>query len=171
MSQSARAHKFDSEDRRESQAQLGIERRNIANFVMNSIGECAYEWDIESDQLHWSEGTEQLLCLDSVDQVASSRAFNSLMLPTAETSRNDAIMSSKEEDEGRGVAYRLQYALSADALNTSSDIWVEDSGRWYAGNDGMPNRAHGILRLINERRSQDERLNRLSRCDPLTGLD
>ena len=170
MSQSARAYASDSQDRRESQTQLGIERRNIANFVMNSIGECAYEWDIDSDRLHWSEGTEQLLCLDSVDQVASSRAFNSLMLPTAETSRNDAIMSSKEEDEGRGVAYRLQYALSADALNTSSDIWVEDSGRWYAGSDGVPNRAHGILRLINERRSQDERLNRLSRCDPLTGL-
>ena len=92
------------------------------------------------------------------------------MLPTAETSHNDAIMSSKDEDEGRGVAYRLQYALSAKALNTSSDIWVEDSGRWYAGADGVPNRAHGILRLINERRSQDERLNRLSRCDPLTGL-
>jgi diguanylate cyclase (GGDEF)-like protein len=170
MGKSARANFSHDQDRRESQAQAVIERRNIANFVMNSIGECAYEWDIDSDELHWSEGAEQLLCLNSVDQVASSRSFNGLMLPTAESSRNDAILSSKEEDEGRGVAYRLQYALSAEALNTSSDIWVEDSGRWYAGSDGLPNRAHGILRLINERRSQDERLNRLSRCDPLTGL-
>lgn len=151
MGQSAQARKSDSDDRRESQVQATIERRNIANFVMNSIGECAYEWDIDSDQLNWSEGAEQLLCLESVDQVASSRSFNALMLPTAETSRNDAIMSSKEEDEGRGVAYRLQYALSAEALNTASDIWVEDAGRWYAGSDGVPNRAHGVLRLINER--------------------
>ena len=95
MGKSARVQSFYSEDRRESQTQLGIERRNIANFVMNSIGECAYEWDIESDALHWSEGTEQLLCLDSVDQVVSSRAFNSLMLPTAETSRNDATSPAR----------------------------------------------------------------------------
>ena len=33
-------------------------------------------------------------------------------------------------DEGAGVAYLLQYALraSAEAL-----IWVEDTGRWFAG--------------------------------------
>ena len=173
MSKRARDKSTDKVDRRASKADAPdgqVERRNIANFVMNSVGECAYEWDIETDRLQWSEGAEQLLCLKSVDQISSSRVFNKLMLPTADTSRNDAIFSSKEVDEGRGVAYCLQYALSADALKTSSDIWVEDSGRWYAGSDGIPNRAHGILRLINERRSQDERLDRLSRYDTLTGL-
>ena len=35
--------------------------------------------------------------------------------------------------------------LSAEVLHTSSDIWVEDTGRWFAGADGMPNRAHGGL--------------------------
>ncbi|MGI9365588.1 MAG: hypothetical protein ACR2O8_10430 [Rhizobiaceae bacterium] len=152
-----------SEVERNRHSDSAIERRSVANHVMSSIGECAYEWDIASDSLRWSEGTEHLLCLESIDQVTDSRSFNALMLPTAETSRNDAIFSSKEKDEGRGVAYRLQYALSADALNTSSDIWVEDSGRWFAGSDGMPIRSHGVLRLINERRSQEEKLNRLSR--------
>ena len=28
-----------------------VERRNVANHVLNSIGECAYEWDIERDHL------------------------------------------------------------------------------------------------------------------------
>lgn len=170
MSSAAQSQVNQQTDRRENRGEPHGERRDIANYVLNSIGEAAYEWDIESDRLVWSEGAEQLLCLEDVEQIASSRAFNALMLPTTESSRNDAIMSSKEADEGRGVAYRLQYALSAEALNTSSDIWVEDSGRWYAGSDGIPNRAHGVLRLINERRNRDERLNRLSRCDPLTGL-
>ena len=170
MSKSAHPNSSCEVDRRAAKPDSRMERRNIANFVMNSIGECAYEWDIESDHLQWSEGTEQLLCLKTVDQISSSRTFNELMLPTAESSRNDAIFSSKEVDEGRGVAYCLQYALSAEALDPSSDIWVEDSGRWYAGSNGNANRAHGILRLINERRSQDERLDRLSRYDPLTGL-
>lgn len=170
MGKQARKKSTREVNRQVSKSDASIERRNIANFVMSSVGECAYEWDIESDQLQWSEGAEQLLCLNSVDQISTSRVFNKLMLPTAETSRNDAIFSSKEVDEGRGIPYCLQYALAASALDTSSDIWVEDSGRWYAGSDGVPNRAHGILRLINERRTRDERLDRLSRYDPLTGL-
>jgi diguanylate cyclase (GGDEF)-like protein len=170
MSTAARADIAGAREARATRGDLSIERRSIANHVMTSIGECAYEWDIEADHLHWSEGTEQLLCLDTIEQVCSSRNFNGLMLPTAATSRNDAIFSSKEIDDGRGVAYRLQYALSATALKTSSDIWVEDSGRWFAGADGVPNRSHGVVRLINERRSHEERLNRLSKFDPLTGL-
>jgi len=147
-----------------------MNRRSVANHVMSSVGECAYDWDIEKDTFQWSEGTESLLCLQSVDQVANSRRFNALMLPSAESSRNDAVMSSKEVDDGRGVAYRLQYALSKKALGTKSDIWVEDCGRWYAGQNGIPNRAYGVLRLINERREAEEKRDRLSRFDPLTGL-
>ena len=147
-----------------------MERRYIANHVLNSVGECAYEWNIENDSFQWSEGTETLLCLNSLDQVATSRKFNDLLLPTTESTRNDAVMSSKEVDDGRGVAYRLQYAISSKKLGTKSDIWVEDAGRWYAGQDGVPHRAHGVVRLINERRAADEKRDRLSRYDPLTGI-
>ena len=66
----------------QSPAQPFVERRSVANHVLNSIGECAYEWDIESDQLLWSEGAEQLLCVNSIDLISSSRRFNGLMLPT-----------------------------------------------------------------------------------------
>ena len=147
-----------------------IERRNIANHVLNSVGECAYEWDIQNDALSWSEGTESLLCLKDIAQLADSRLFNRLLLPTTESTRDDAIMSSKEVDDGRGVAYRLQYALSAAAIGTSSDIWVEDSGRWFSGQDGIPNRALGVIKLINERREFEEKRDRLARFDPLTGI-
>ncbi len=45
----------------------------------------------------------------------------------------------------------------------------EDIGRWFAGKDGKPARAHGIVRVINERHDQEERLTYLSRFDGLTG--
>jgi diguanylate cyclase (GGDEF)-like protein len=48
-------------------------------------------------------------------------------------------------------------------------IWVEDTGRWFAGPDGRPIRAHGVIRVINERHAQQERLAFLSRYDALTG--
>ena len=147
-----------------------MERRNLTDDVLNTVGECVYEWDILADTLSWNDGAVSLLCLENTEQIESSRAFNSLLLPTTVSTRNDAIMSSKEKDDGRGVAYRVQYALAAGVLQTSSDIWVEDTGRWFAGADGIPIRAHGVLRLINDRRNMEERLDRLSRFDPLTGL-
>ena len=42
-------------------------------------------------------------------------------------------------------------------------------GRWFADADGKPARAHGVVRVINERHDQDERLTYLSRFDGLTG--
>src|SRR5215470_9219471 len=42
-------------------------------------------------------------------------------------------------------------------------------GRWFAGPDGRPARAHGIVRVINERHAQEERLAYLSQHDGLTG--
>lgn len=42
--------------------------------------------------------------------------------------------------------------------------------RWFADENGKPVRAHGIVRIINERRALEERFDRLSRFDDLTGL-
>ena len=146
------------------------ERRNLENDVLRSVGECVYEWDVKSDRLEWSAGAEELMCIGSTQTFHTSREFNALLLPTTESTRNDAILSSKTVDDGLGVSFRLQYALSAEKLGTASDVWVEDSGRWFAGEDGTPVRAHGIIRVINERRSLEQRLEHLSRHDPLTGL-
>ena len=146
------------------------DRRNLENDVLRSVGECVYEWDIASDRLEWSAGADELMCIDSTHTFHTSRDFNALLLPTTESTRNDAILSSKVVDDGLGVSFRLQYALSGEKLGTGSDVWVEDSGRWFAGEDGKPFRAHGIIRIINERRSLEQRLEHLSRHDPLTGL-
>src|SRR6202023_2686441 len=48
-------------------------------------------------------------------------------------------------------------------------IWIEETGCWFAGSDGKPARAQGIVRVDNERHARDEQLLRLSRNDPLTG--
>ena len=48
-------------------------------------------------------------------------------------------------------------------------LWIEETGCWFAGADGRPARAHGIVRVNNERHARDEQLLKLSRNDPLTG--
>ncbi|MEM1040390.1 MAG: GGDEF domain-containing protein [Pseudomonadota bacterium] len=152
------------------EAQTLKNRRKTAAEILRSVGECMYEWDIASDSISWSDGAEALLCVDRAGLIASGRRFSELLLPTTTQTRENTILSSSDIDHGGGVPYRIQYALSAERLQTTSDIWLEDSGRWFADAEGTPVRAHGVLRIINERRAAEERLDRLSRYDPLTGL-
>src|SRR4029450_8914298 len=74
---------------------------------------------------------------------------------------------SAQRDEGSGVAYQVQYALRTGG--GESKLWIEDIGRWFADGRGAPARAHGVVRVINERHEQEERLAYLSRFDGLTG--
>ena len=65
------------------------------------------------------------------------------------------------------MPYQVQYALRAGPADKV--LWIEDIGRWFAGADGKPERAHGVVRVINERHDREERLTYLSRFDGLTG--
>ena len=51
----------------------------------------------------------------------------------------------------------------------SPKLWIEDTGRWFAGPDGKPCRAHGVIRAINDRHEREQKLAYLSRFDVLSG--
>ena len=55
------------------------------------------------------------------------------------------------------------------AATSAPVLWIEETGCWFAGPDGKPVRAQGIVRVNNERHARDEQLMKLSRHDPLTG--
>jgi diguanylate cyclase (GGDEF)-like protein len=66
-----------------------------------------------------------------------------------------------------GTPYRVEYGVR---MSTSDPvIWIEETGLWFAGPDGKPVRAHGAVRVNNERHARDEELAKLARQDPLTG--
>jgi diguanylate cyclase (GGDEF)-like protein len=79
----------------------------------------------------------------------------------------DARENSGTKDDGTGVPYQVQYALRPTP-DSAPLHWIEDSGRWFAGSDGTPARAHGIVRVIDSRREQEQQLAYLSRFDALT---
>jgi diguanylate cyclase (GGDEF)-like protein len=135
--------------------------------IAASIGEVAYLWRIDSDALIWGANACKVLNISDAATIASGRAFAGLLGPDNAQSRYDAVMNSPLRDGGTGVPYQVQYAIAASPAVTP--FWVEDTGRWFAGPDGRPLRAHGMIRIINERRAREERLDFLSRYDDLTG--
>jgi diguanylate cyclase (GGDEF)-like protein len=135
--------------------------------IMASIGETPYEWSIDSDVLVWGANATRMLMVASLAAISSGRNYAKLLAADAPTSRFDAVMKSSARDEGAGVPYQVQYALHPAGAEKA--LWIEDIGRWFAGTDGKPVRAHGVVRVINERHDQEERLTYLSRFDGLTG--
>jgi diguanylate cyclase (GGDEF)-like protein len=138
-----------------------------SNEILASVGEVAYEWRIDSDVLLWSPNASDVLGMRELAQIASGRAFAQFVEAEDGRLRVDAIGQSGARDEGTGVRYETQYALRPPGGVGS--LWIEDSGRWFAGPDGMPLRAQGVLRVINERHEREQALAQRAHYDVLTG--
>jgi diguanylate cyclase (GGDEF)-like protein len=136
--------------------------------ILASVDEVAYDWHIDSDRLLWSDNAGEVLLIPDVAAVNSGRAYAQLLEAENAHARFDAIMKSDQRDEGHGVSYRIQYAIRP-TQNSETRLWVEDTGRWFAGENAAPTRAHGVLRVINERHEHERRLTYLARHDGLTG--
>jgi diguanylate cyclase (GGDEF)-like protein len=135
--------------------------------IMQAAGEVAYEWRIDADALTWGAGAARILGLRDTSPIATGRGFAKLLDPDNTQTRFDAVMNSAAADAGDGVPYQVQYALRAGSR--SNTLWIEDTGRWFADADGKPCRAHGIIRVINDRHEREQHLAYLSRFDVLTG--
>ena len=136
--------------------------------IMQAAGEAAYEWRIDTDGLTWGAGAPRMLGLRDAAPIATGRGFATLLDPGNVRTRFDAIVNAVETDEhGTGVPYQLQYALRPGPR--SNKLWIEDIGRWFAGADGKPCRAHGVIRVITDRYEREQHLAYLSRFDVLTG--
>lgn len=135
--------------------------------VLFASGEAAYSWNCASDVLEWSGNAPAVLNVVSTEQISSGRAFAALLSPESTQNRHDAIFGDQRRDPGVGVAYEVRYALKQSA--PGQVVWIEDAGRWFAGADGKPARADGIVRNVTERHRREQELKALSQSDPLTG--
>ena len=146
-------------------------RREIAaaldpTQILASVGEVPYQWDLVSDALTWGANAVEVLTVRDRAAIATGRSYAQLVDSEATLTRFDVVTNSPHRDEGAGVPYQVQYLLCPD---DESSLWIEDTGRWFADEHGKPARAHGVIRAINERHQQEERLKLLARFDDLTG--
>ena len=136
--------------------------------ILASVGEALYRWDIESDALIWSANVGDVLLIRNPEAISSGRGYAQLLDADTAQARFDAVNRSEQRDDGRGVGYRIEYSVRPDP-GAETKLWVEDTGRWFAGPNGKPAHAHGTVRIINERHERERRLDHLARYDELTG--
>jgi len=129
--------------------------------LLSSIGEVVYTWDIQDDGLKWGPNATDVL--GPLPETAMTRglAFAGLVEPGSGPSRYDAVFCSSELDAGDGVVYRTRYAVDL----AGRKMWAEDSGRWFAGSDGRPAHARGVLRLERAARADELAMPSGELCD------
>jgi diguanylate cyclase (GGDEF)-like protein len=136
--------------------------------ILASVGAALYHWDIESDALVWSPNVLDVLRVADVATISTGRRYAQLLDAANVQARFDAVMQTDQRDEGRGVFFQTEYCIRPDS-GSGAKLWIEDSGRWFAGPSGRPARAHGTVRVVTERHESDSRLSYLAYHDSLTG--
>ena len=141
-----------------------------ARDILTSIGEVIYEWHSGGDRLRWSNNAFEVMQCDVIATFSTGQAFADLVTPDTIGARYRSIFGSGRSDDGNGVPFECIYCLAPQGFESDLRLWVEESGRWFAGLDGRAERVHGIMRVVNERQHRDQRLRFLSQFDELTGL-
>jgi diguanylate cyclase (GGDEF)-like protein len=134
--------------------------------ILASLGQTSFVWEIGSDRLTWSENAASVFADIPAEALSTGAGFAKLIEP-ARSIRQDALTHAPPARADEGVPYRIEYGVRA--TTAVPVIWIEETGVWFAGADGRPWRAQGVVRINNERRARDEQLLKLSRHDPLTG--
>ena len=136
--------------------------------ILASVGAALYHWDIESDALVWSPNVLDVLRVTDIATISTGRRYAQLLDAANVQAQFDAVMQTDQRDEGRGVFFQTEYCIRPNS-GSGAKLWIEDSGRWFAGPSGRPARAHGTVRVVTERHESDSRLSYLAYHDSLTG--
>ncbi|MCP3393225.1 GGDEF and EAL domain-containing protein [Bradyrhizobium sp. CCGB12] len=137
-----------------------------ASDILAALGQAVFAWDIASDVIVWGEQVSAVFPSIPAERLATGAEFAKLIEP-AQSLRAAALAQTFAVHGADGTPYRVEYGVRMSASDPV--VWVEETGRWFAGPDGRPTRAIGSVRINNERHARDEELTKLARLDPLTG--
>ncbi len=141
---------------------------DLHDGVSEGLREVVYDWNIATDAISWGSNLKVVVGIDR-ERLATGRAYADHLVTGSPSSRYEAIVSSGGRDAGQGVPYTAIYGLVRDQRASDPPVWIEDSGRWFAGAGDRPGHAHGIIRVVTERIEAERLLVASARLDEATG--
>ncbi|MBL1421096.1 MAG: bifunctional diguanylate cyclase/phosphodiesterase [Alphaproteobacteria bacterium] len=142
---------------------------NEISQIASSIGDICYYWDLVSGEISYSDNIGLIAEYIDIDKVATAEGFAAVMDVENVTNREQAVCHSLEKDFGDGVDYELAYRMS-HSDNIRRGYWIEDKGKWFAGKDGQPESACGVMRIVNKRQDVEQQQALYGTHDVLTGF-
>ena len=137
--------------------------------ILSSVQETAYLWELGSDRIEWESNAAEVLGVSNMADIASGTGFHFLVAPEHVQRRQGAVATVATAVAGNGGHYRVQYRFTPQGRRSDVSLWLEDHGRCWFDDQGQPVRARGIIRVINERYLEEQRLLYRSDYDELTG--
>ena len=137
--------------------------------ILSAVQETAYRWDLLTDVIEWESNAAEVLGLASAQTISTGSAFNFLVAPEHIQRRQHAVAEIPSAAAGKGAHYRVQYRFTPQGRRSDLSLWLEDHGHCWFDENGRPTRARGIIRVINERYQEEQRLLYRSDHDELTG--
>ena len=140
------------------------------NAILTSALETVFRWHLPTDDMAWGENAAAIMQLPGIAATAAKGA-DWLFLISAEHvgRRYDSIAPKTKGPPMARRGYRVQYRVMPGGRRSQTSLWVEEHGLVVTGADGMPVEVSGVMRVINERYEEEQRLLFLSDHDALTG--
>ncbi|MGB5831457.1 MAG: EAL domain-containing protein [Thiohalocapsa sp.] len=124
----------------------------------------SWEWEVNGDRMRWSQQTARLLGLDGDGSDAPSyAAFLGRVHPQDQSALSTAIGAAIQNPGTFELEHRIRHPLRGQRI-------VRTQGAALRGEDGRTRLVRAISQDITERKQFEERINRLSYYDDLTGL-
>lgn len=137
--------------------------------ILSSVEETAYVWDLRTGRLDWESNATQILDVGDLSKISTGAAYHELIAPEHLNVRLEVFSRSVGADPERGVPYRIQYRLRPGGLRSGKEVRLEDQGRWWPGADGHPQRARGVVRIVDDHYLEQQRRLVRNDLDELTG--
>ena len=145
-----------------------IEDRGAAILLdgTQDLGEATYSWAIESDHMNWGLEAAAIFGVRDMSAIGTGTAFATLIDQASPTSRHSEVFETNGRDPGTGVSFSVRYLVNpAPGVR----FWIEDAGRWFAGDDGRPRLVHGVCRRVLAPSAEEIALITRRQFDPTTG--
>jgi diguanylate cyclase (GGDEF)-like protein len=142
---------------------MGSENHALARVLaaLAASGDAAYAWDLESDAIEW-HGSPRRLGLTDESAVATGKGFAARLNPDDHLLRQQRLQSHYNRGNAFDVEYRVRLADGGFA-------WLHERGTADFDSMGRPLRMLGVIRVVTERKAQEQRLEHLANYDELTG--